>query len=46
VGRHPDLAADELPREGKTFQMIADVLISGDASLNRLAEAPYTYWKN
>ncbi|HVE56051.1 MAG TPA: hypothetical protein VNB22_04430, partial [Pyrinomonadaceae bacterium] len=43
---HPDLAADQLPSESKTFRMIADVLITGDASLYQPTEEPNTHWKN
>lgn len=43
---HPDLAADELPSESKTFQMIAEVLVTGEAFRYRISEKPNTHWKN
>jgi hypothetical protein len=43
---HPDLAAEELPSHSETFQMIADVLISGNPSLYKPTLAPNTHWRN
>lgn len=43
---HPDLAAEELPSHSETFQMIADVLVSGNSSLYKPTLAPNTHWRN
>jgi hypothetical protein len=43
---HPDLADDELPSQSETFQLIAEVLVSGDASCYRPTQKPNTHWSN
>jgi hypothetical protein len=43
---HPDLAGDELPSENETFQMISDVLVSGDAGVYQPTLVPNTHWSN
>ncbi len=43
---HPDLVTNELPSHNETFQMIADVLVSGDTSLYKPTFAPNTHWRN
>lgn len=43
---HPDLAEDELPSGNQTFQMIADVLVSGDPTLYQPTQPPNTHWSN
>lgn len=43
---HPDLADGELPSQSRTFQMIADVLVTGDAAKYRPTEEPNTHWSN
>ncbi len=43
---HPDLASDELPSQSETFRMIADVLVTGDASRYRPTADPNTDWRN
>jgi hypothetical protein len=43
---HPDLVADELPSHNETFQMIADVLVSGNSSLYKPTREPNTHWRN
>jgi hypothetical protein len=42
---HPDLARDELPSESPTFQMIADVLVTGDPSHYLPSAEPNTHWR-
>ncbi|MGV3724318.1 MAG: DUF7003 family protein [Actinomycetota bacterium] len=44
--RHPDLAGNDLPSESATFQMIADVLVTGDPSRYRPNEPANTHWRN
>jgi hypothetical protein len=43
---HPNLAAEELPSHSETFQMIADVLVSGNSSFYKPTLAPNTHWRN
>lgn len=43
---HPDLAADELPSQSETFQMIAEVLETGDKSRYVPGKKPNTHWTN
>ncbi len=43
---HPDLASNELPSQSRTFQMVADVLVSGDPSPYQPTDAPNTYWSH
>lgn len=43
---HPHLAADQKPSDVEAFRMIAEVLVTGDASLYAPTEAPNTHWKN
>ena len=43
---HPDLATGELPSESPIFQMIADVLITGEPSCYRPVLEPNTDWRN
>jgi hypothetical protein len=43
---HPDLAADELPSTSETFQVIADVLVTGDSTRYMPTKTPNTHWSN
>jgi hypothetical protein len=43
---HPDLAGDELPSTNETFQMIADVLVSGEGGVYQPTLEPNTHWSN
>lgn len=43
---HPDLAGGELPSQSPTFQMIAEVLATGDVSRYRPLMEPNTHWSN
>ena len=43
---HPDLIEGELPSTSEAFQMIADVLVSGDPALYKPTLPPSTHWKN
>jgi len=43
---HPDLSGDELPSESETFQMIADVLVTGNINRYSPTKAPNTHWSN
>lgn len=43
---HPDLAAGEKPSESETFQMLRDVLLSGDVSQYRPNLPGNTHWRN
>lgn len=43
---HPDVAGNELPSGSPTFQMIADVLASGDPGRYRPLDPPNTHWRN
>lgn len=43
---HPDLVNGELPSGSEAFQMIAEVLVSGDATRYRPTEQPNTHWGN
>ena len=43
---HPDLIEDELPSGNQAFQMIADVLVSGDPARYRPTLPPNTHWSN
>lgn len=43
---HPDLAAGEVPSGSETFQMIAEVLVTGDSFRYRPAKPPNTHWKH
>ena len=43
---HPDLASSELPSQSRTFQMIADVLESGDATRYQPTDPPNTHWSH
>jgi hypothetical protein len=42
---HPDLGGDEMPSQSPTFQMIAQVLETGDVDRYRPVEEPNTHWK-
>jgi hypothetical protein len=44
--RHPDLAGNDLPSASATFQMIADVLATGDRGRYHPAERANTHWRN
>ncbi len=43
---HPDLAGDELPSANETFQLIASVLCTGNASAYSPTFPPNTHWSN
>jgi hypothetical protein len=43
---HPDLAAEEMPSGNETFQMIAKVLCTGDASHYKPTMKANTHWSN
>lgn len=43
---HPDLASGELPSATETFQHIAEVAASADASRYDTREVPNTHWSN
>ena len=43
---HPDLVEGELPSGNQTFQMIADVLVSGDSRHYQPTQPPNTHWSN
>lgn len=43
---HPDLAGSELPGKSWTFQMIAEVLVSGEPSRYQPTQPPNTHWSN
>lgn len=43
---HPDLADGEMPSDNEAFQLIAEVLVAGDASRYRPRTEPNTHWKN
>ena len=43
---HPDVALEELPSSSSTFQMLADVLASGDVSRYQPTQSPNTHWHN
>lgn len=43
---HPDLMNSEMPSDTETFQMIADVLVTGDPSMYHLLRAPNTHWSH
>jgi len=43
---HPDLAADEMPSGNETFQLIAQVLCSGDPCQYKPTMKPNTHWSN
>lgn len=44
--RHPDIIEGETPGQSQAFQMIADVLVSGNASLYQPTLPPNTHWSN
>jgi hypothetical protein len=44
--RHPDLAKDERPSDVRTFQMLAETLLTGDVERYRPAEPSNTHWMN
>jgi hypothetical protein len=43
---HPDLASDQRPSELESFNQLAEVLSTGDASKYRPTTAPNTHWTN
>ena len=43
---HPDLIEGETPSGNEAFQMIADMLVSGDPALYKPTLPPNTHWKN
>ncbi len=44
--KHPDVADDERPSESETFQQLADVLASDEASRYRPSAGANTHWSN
>ena len=44
--RHPDVTAGEMPSRSESFQMLARVLATGDASAYQPTAAPNTHWSN
>lgn len=43
---HPDLVEGERPSQNEAFQMIANILVSGDPTLYKPTLPPNTHWKN
>ncbi|MGH7172780.1 MAG: DUF7003 family protein [Gemmataceae bacterium] len=43
---HPDLCDGELPSDSETFQMIAEVLVSGEPARYAPTKPPNTHWSN
>jgi hypothetical protein len=43
---HPDVSNGEKPSESECFNLIADVIETGDASKYRPNEKPNTHWSN
>ena len=43
---HPDTADDELPSKNETFQLLAEVLVTGNSDLYLPTRKPNTHWKN
>jgi hypothetical protein len=43
---NPDVTADQFPSGNSTFQMVADVLVSGNAELYQPADKPNMHWSN
>jgi hypothetical protein len=43
---HPDVSGGELPSNVETFQLLADVLVTGDAGKYEPTERPNTHWRN
>ena len=43
---HPNVVEDELPSRSETFQLIADILVSGDPMLYKPTLPPNTHWRN
>ena len=43
---HPDIAADLLPSKSETFQMLAEVIETGDVSRYKPLDRPNTHWHN
>jgi hypothetical protein len=44
--RHPKILDGELPSQTETFQMLSDVLVSGDTRRWQPKEEPNTHWTN
>ena len=44
--RHPDVIEGEIPSKNEAFQMIAEVLVSGDAARYKPTQLPNTHWSN
>ncbi len=44
--KHPRSLRGEMPSSSECFQMIADMLVSGDASIYRPTEIPNTHWSH
>jgi outer membrane protein assembly factor BamB len=44
--RHPYMSEEEKPSQCETFQMLADVLVSGDPTRYQPEEPPNTHWKH
>ena len=40
------MAEGEFPSDVETFQMLADVLVTGDIDLYKPTKRPNSYWKN
>jgi hypothetical protein len=43
---HPDMSGGQKPSQTKTFQMLADVLVTGEPSRYQPAEPANTHWKH
>jgi hypothetical protein len=43
---HPDLIRMDLPSKSEAFQLLADVLVTGEIAHYQPSEAPNTHWKN
>lgn len=44
--QHPDVMNDELPSATETFQLLAEVLVTGDPSRYQPSVSPNTHWSN
>ena len=43
---HPDVTAGETPRQSEVFQMVAEVLATGDVQRYKPTQEPNTHWRN
>ena len=43
---HPDVCGNELPSQSETFQIIANVLVSGESARYSPTNPPNTHWSN